>query len=117
MSRVSLPARRATISMLVAHRAANGDSQRYEVSFGMHEGRVMECFANGNKAGSDMQAILTDACIAISVLLQRGAKASDLAGMFGENRAEGETNGPPASPLGAIARAAAEIDGGLNGKI
>ena len=115
MTRVLIPSRRETVNMHVMYRRANGHNEWYEVSFGLHEGRVMECFANGAKAGSDMQAILTDACIAISVLLQHGAKASDLARMFGENRAEGEASGPPASPLGAIARAAAEIDGGLNG--
>ena len=110
MSRQRLPSRRESVSMRISHRSGTGDDQHYEVSFGLHDGRVMECFANSQKTGSDLQAIINDACIAMSVLLQHGARAADLAGMFGENCAEGRTSGPPASPLGAIARAAARID-------
>lgn len=110
MTRTTLPHRRETVSMRIVHPSGNGGGQYYEVSFGLHDGRVMECFASGSKSGSDMQAILNDACIAISVLLQHGVRAGKLAQMLGENRAEGETCGPPSSPLGAIARAAALID-------
>lgn len=115
MSRTVLPNRRQSVTEKITYRSASGGEHEYLVSFGLHDGCVMECFASGDKPGSDMQALLNDACIAISVLLQYGTSADAIASMFGENRAEGEISGPPASPLGAIARAAAAIDAGLTG--
>ncbi len=71
---------------------------------------VLEVFADGKRTGSDQQAQLSDACIAISLLLQHGVTVEQLAAAFGEVRNEGEETGHPASVLGAIVRAARELE-------
>ena len=110
MTRTPLPPRRNALTRYVVHTGANGGHQAYSVTFGVHDGRVMEIFCNSPKEGSDIQGLINDACIAISVLLQHGETAAGLANMFGENRAEGSPSGPPSSPIGTIARIAAGID-------
>lgn len=110
MTRMPLPARRQAMTQRVVHTSADADEQAYIVTFGAHDGRVMEIFCSSPKDGSDLQGMINDACIAISVLLQRGETADGLAKMFGENRAEGALSGLPSSPLGTIARVAATID-------
>ena len=65
---------------------------------------------HSNKDGSDLDAFLSDSCIAISLLLQHGERMETLARAFGENRLEGAETGPPSSALGSIARAGAALD-------
>ena len=106
MTRARLPSRRHGITMPVEHRG-----QRFDCTFGIGEdGYVREAFMRSAKDGTDFSALMVDACIAVSMLLQHGETMQTLAQAFGENRAEGESVGPPQSALGAIARAGAAID-------
>lgn len=105
--RMRLPDRRRAVRDIVECRDSQGNTHCYDVSFGLDaEGAIREvfCVPRRAKTGSDLQGLMHDACIAISRALQHGDRIADLANSFGELRAEGETSGPPASPLGAIAR-------------
>lgn len=106
--RLALPNRRRQVTEIVQHAGRD-----YIVSFGIApDGKVREAFCTtAAKSGTDTQAFINDSCVAISLLLQHGMTMADLAQAFGENRNEGEASGPPASPLGAVARAGAAIDG------
>ena len=76
------------------------------------DGRPLECFADGVRSGSQLEALVDDGCIAISLLLQFGARPEDLARAFGREGTapEGVDYEPgAASLLGAIARRIAEI--------
>lgn len=107
--RVALPNRRRQVTDVVTH-----DNRDYLVTFGLGtDGLIRESFCTtAAKTGTDMQAFINDACIAVSLLLQHGMTMAELAAAFGENRNEGEKSGPPSSVLGAIARAGAAIDAG-----
>jgi hypothetical protein len=106
VTRTRLPARRHGITMPVHHR-----NQTFDCTFGMgDDGHVREAFMRSTKEGNDFSALMVDACIAVSMLLQHGERMETLVEAFGENRAEGETIGEPQSALGAIVRAGAEID-------
>jgi hypothetical protein len=75
--------------------------------------RFVECFytqTGAVKFGSDIQALLTDACIAISKLVEQGVPFAAIAQAFGEDRLPGAESGPPSSVLGAIARKGAELE-------
>ena len=111
MSREELPKRRATVTLPVSYKKADGSKQTYIVSFGIApDGKIKEWFCTSLKSGSDLQALLNDASIAVSIALQTGTTMRELADKFGERRAEGENTGPPDSPLGAIARAGAALE-------
>lgn len=108
MDRLSIPSRRQGITVSVLH-AGNS----YLVTYNFLGGRVVECFCSpdeSNKTGTDLQAILSDSCIAVSKLLQLGETLGELVGSFGENRNEGESTGAASSPLGAIVRAGLRIE-------
>lgn len=71
-------------------------------------GKVREVFLNGPKIGSDAEALLADACVVISLLLQHGLAAPELARHLGR---EGiEPGAPAASPLGHIAEEIAKLE-------
>ncbi len=73
---------------------------RYAVTVGYHlDGRPGEVFTHGAKVGSMMDAILDDACVTISLLLQHGVPPARLAGSMGR-LGDGRS---PASILGALA--------------
>ena len=108
--RDNLPRRRFG---LISHVPFRNDS--YDISFNFHPStaRIVECFYSRTgsvKQGSDIDALLTDACIAVSLLLRHGASLSSLAEAFGENRGFDNLPGPPSSVLGAIARAGAALE-------
>jgi hypothetical protein len=106
VTRTRLPNRRHGITMPVEHR-----NQTFDCTFGMgNDGHVREVFMRSTKEGNDFSALMVDACIAASMLLQHGESMETLAEAFGENRAEGEKTGTPQSALGAIVRAGADID-------
>lgn len=113
--RYVLPTRRAHTVATIEHAGV-----KYHVGFGQEcdrEGvitnpRVLEVFADSRRTGSDQEAILHDACIAMSLLIQYGCPFGMQAAAYGEIRNEGEESGPPASILGAIARMALEIEKG-----
>jgi hypothetical protein len=67
------------------------------------DGRVLEVFASGARSGSDMQRLIDDACVVISLAMQHGACPGDL------SRSLGSMPDPsagmveiPASVIGAI---------------
>ena len=81
----------------------------YTLSVGYYEDeRIGECFAWGSKTGSNMDGILDDASIAISLLLQHGIEPQALSATMGR-LGDGTT---PASVIGAIADTLAELDDG-----
>lgn len=106
---MDIPARRDGIVVPVKY-----DSATFAVTYNFISGMVFECFCaptQETKIGADMQGMLADGCIAISLILQHTHLCiGDLAVRFGENRPEGAIDGPPASILGAIARMGATLE-------
>jgi len=96
MSRRRLPDRRPSIIAELLH-----DGRVYAVSLGFDpaDAWLGEVFAHGAKVGSNMDGILDDACIALSLLLQHGVEPAALATTMGR-LGDGKT---PASIIGALA--------------
>ena len=100
MTRARLPHRREseTIDLFFAGRG-------FAVTIGFYpDGRLGEVFSSGVKVGSDLDAILADACVAISLLLQHGVTPAALARSMGR-AGDGIT---PASVIGALSDCLAE---------
>ena len=95
MPRERLPNRRANETVNVAH---GGHAYAVTLGFAPATGEVREIFTTG-KVGSDMDAILNDVCILLSILLQHGVQPSTFAGSMGELGPGGE----PASIIGRLA--------------
>ena len=95
MVRQRLPNRRPNQTVGLFH-----DGTRYEVTLGFHPvtGKLREVFTHGARTGSDMDAILDDASILLSLLLQHGVEPSSITHSMGRVGAEGE----PASIIGAV---------------
>lgn len=108
MPRQALPPRRHSITLPVWH-----DNMEYTVSFGIVSGRIVEVFCSPFKTGAGLKSLINDACILISVLLQHGVTIGSLVETLGQNTQEGQTQGPAASALGAIALAGAQLEGEL----
>ena len=64
-------------------------------------GEAKEVFIDGEKAGSDFEGLLDDACILLSILLQMGVPASDISKSIGT-----------ASPIGLVAHQLAAFEAG-----
>ncbi|MEI8396857.1 MAG: ribonucleotide reductase [Rhodospirillaceae bacterium] len=108
MTRTRLPDRRPneTIDLFFG-------GLRFSVSFGFYpDGRIGEVFASGAKSGCDMDYLLDDACVALSLLLQHGVEPAVLANSMGrtEEIAVGHFRSDsglpatrPASIIGALA--------------
>lgn len=110
MTRIPLPNKRLSIGIDVWYGEA-GKEQSYAVHFGFDpDGFVKEAFCKPFKSGTDMQGLVNDACILISLSLQHGMSITQIAGALGELRSEGAVTGPPASVLGAIARAGVKLE-------
>lgn len=75
------------------------------------DGRVREVFASGPRTGSDMQRMIDDACVVISLALQFGALPGDLRRSLGSvpDPAAGMAEAP-ASVIGAILRAMSDLE-------
>lgn len=76
--------------------ALAGDG-RYTIDIGYEGGRPYECFCDGVKIGSDIAAMIADACIAISILLQFGLTPEHLKERFSRH-----SDGAPASIQGVL---------------
>lgn len=112
--RFRLPDRRPAVRESISYTDSQGNTRRAEASFGIDlAGRIREVFCLAHKDGTEIQGIVHDACIALSMALQRGAWIGELAASFGELRAEGEARGEPASVIGALARRGAELEAEL----
>lgn len=111
--RTQLPDRRPGTNIEVTHKDPRGE-RKFQVTFGF-DPKTYDCreiFIWPQKAGADLDAVITDACIGISHALQRGASIAELASAFGQLRPEGAPDGeyPPASPLGTILRAGIDVE-------
>ena len=95
MNRQRLPDRRPSVTAVLVH---DGRSYPVTIGFDVVNERVGEVFTHGAKAGSNMDAILDDACIALSLLLQHGIEPASLASSMGR-LGDGKT---PASIIGAL---------------
>lgn len=94
MNRARLPNRRPNVTAAVEHAGRS-----YAVTIGFYrDGRVGEVFTHGAKAGSEIDFLLDDACVAISLLLQLGADPSALATSMGR-LGDGSS---PASVIGVL---------------
>ncbi len=93
MTRVRLPDRRFAETVVLEH-----DGARYMVTIGFYpDGRPGEVFTHGARSGSTMDALLADACVVVSCLIQHGAEPSELASSMGRLG-----NAKPASIIGAV---------------
>ena len=97
VERQRLPTRRPNETMEVTHEGAT-----YAITLGSDPatGEVREIFSHGAKIGSAMDAILDDACILLSIMLQHGISASSFAGSMGYHGPDNE----PSSIIGRLAR-------------
>ena len=103
MNRNRLPDRRPNQTLELMF-----DGIYYAVTIGFFPtiGRVGEVFTHGAKVGSAMDAILDDACVALSLLLQHGVAPSALAASMGR-----DGNGKrPSSIIGGLADLLAKAD-------
>jgi hypothetical protein len=68
------------------------------------DGRAGEVFTHGARSGSALDALLADACVVISCLIQHGVEPRDLATSMGRLG-----NAKPASIIGAVIDLAAAM--------
>ncbi len=102
MTRQRLPDRRPSVNLAVTWSTLESQ-HHFTLTVGYHPetGRISEVFyADGQREGSAMQHTVQDACVVISLALQRGVLPSELAHSLGRMPVYG-TDGP-ASPIGAI---------------
>jgi hypothetical protein len=93
VTRVRLPDRRAAETVQLDYEGAH-----YMVTVGYYpDGKPGEVFTHGARSGSNLDAVLADACVAISCLMQHGVEPRDLAASMGRLG-----NAEPASIIGAV---------------
>ena len=93
MKRERLPNRRFAETVELEH----GGTQ-FMVTIGFYpDGRPGEVFTHGARSGSNLDALLADACVVVSCLIQHGAEPRDLAASMGRLG-----NAEPASVIGAV---------------
>ena len=93
MTRARLPDRRFAETVVLEHGGA-----RFMVTIGFYpDGRPGEVFTHGARSGSNLDALLADACVVVSCLIQHGAEPRELAASMGRLR-----NAEPASVIGAV---------------
>ena len=103
MTRARLPNRRAAETVALAHAGT-----RFTVTVGFYpDGRIGEVFTHGARSGSNLDALLADACVVVSCLIQHGAELRELAASMGRLG-----NAEPASIIGAVIDLAAVRGGG-----
>jgi hypothetical protein len=74
------------------------DGARFMVTIGFYpDGRPGEVFTHGARSGSNLDALLTDACVVVSCLIQHGIQPRELASSMGRLG-----NARPASVIGAV---------------
>ena len=93
MTRTRLPNRRLAETVHLEHNGA-----RVMVTVGFYaDGRPGEVFTHGARSGSSLDALLADACVVVSSLLQHGVDPRALAESMGRLR-----NAESASVIGAV---------------
>ena len=94
--RTQLPNRRPSLTV-----ETHWQGHEFTVTIGFDlEGVPREIFADMSKIGSAMQAVLSDACVIISIALQHGIEPAELAKSVGYVPTFGESG--PASPVGVL---------------
>jgi hypothetical protein len=79
MTRTKLPERRASETRKITIRFADSKEQKILITIGFDDaGEPKEVFCADFKAGSDLHALVMDACIVVSRCLQHGDEATDL---------------------------------------
>lgn len=109
MAREILPNRRRNETTIIHYRG-----QEVSVCVGFYDdGRPGEVFAAMHKTGTEMQHLLDDVCVIISLALQFGVTPVELVKSLGRLPAPeiGEDADKPASVLGAILDVVAETGG------
>jgi hypothetical protein len=93
MTRQRLPNRRPAETVELEH---NGS--RFTVTIGFYpDGRPGEVFTHGMRSGSNLDALLADACVVVSCLIQHGVEPREIASSMGRLG-----NAEPASIIGAV---------------
>lgn len=107
MTRASLPTRRPSQTV-----ATEWQGHPISVTVGLYPdtGRPGEVFADVLHGGQ-MQAVLSDACVLISIALQHGIPPQALAKSLAQvpDLARGKNATAPASPVGAIVAVLCEV--------
>jgi hypothetical protein len=102
MTRQRLPHRRMAETVDLEQ---NG--RRFTVTIGFYaDGRPGEVFTHGIRSGSNLDALLADACVVVSCLIQHGVEPSEIAGSMGRLG-----NAEAASIIGAVIELAAAVGG------
>jgi hypothetical protein len=114
-NRIELPLGRHGVRMPVVYVYPNGTKSLHTVTFNItDEGRVSECFFVHDEMpeakGGQLCELLEDGCKLLSRLLHYGDSVKVLADYCGANCPEGAKDGPPSSIIGAIARAAVDLE-------
>lgn len=103
MSRNKLPDRRASETIKIKISLAGGKEQKILITIGFDDdGLPKEVFCADFKAGSDLHALIMDACILVSRCLQHGDTGAELLAAM--------CKGP--SIIGSIVAAVADSRGG-----
>jgi hypothetical protein len=98
VTRARLPNRRAAETVELEHAG-----MRFTVTVGFYpDGRPGEVFVHGTKTGSTLDALLNDACVLVSLLMQHGIEPKEFATSMGRLG-----NAEPASVIGAVVDLAA----------
>jgi hypothetical protein len=93
MTRVRLPDRRFAETVALEH-----GGTRFTVTIGFYpDGWPGEVFTHGARTGSNLDALLADACVVVPCLIQHGAEPRELAASMGRLG-----NSEPASVIGAV---------------
>lgn len=93
MTRQRLPNRRFNETFEFDHGGVS-----FTASYGRDpSGKIKELFLSGGKAGSVIEAMMSDASTSISIALQNGVKPHELAHSMVRN-----PDGQPASPIGVV---------------
>lgn len=107
MVRAVLPNRRSSVTTKIHVELDNGREVKLLVTIGFDQnGDPAEVFCANFKTGTALHAIVMDACILFSRLLQHGDRPSDLARSMCQ----------PHSMVGAIASAVAEFERPIEGE-
>lgn len=112
--RIRLPNRRPSITVPISWRAPDGSERNYFVTVGLHhDGTPGEVFANGEQEGSQIDAMISDACILISLALQYRVDPKVLGHSMVRDTGIGQDYNDsaiyPASPIGAIVDALVKL--------
>jgi hypothetical protein len=93
MTRQRLPNRRPAETIELEH-----SGSRFTVTIGFYpDGRPGEVFTHGIRSGSNLDALLADACVVVSCLIQHGVELREIASSMGRLG-----NAEPASIIGAV---------------